>query len=119
VFRKGDEGYIRRNFVDPKSHVDGAPMVVEFNSKCKKAPPPDPQLLALHAMCARVAHMSGAAEFFDWLEWDAEETNVIALLVCSAISSPHLPSFEGMVLIGVDSLANKHTRCIEPPRRRV
>jgi len=78
VFHEEDEGYIRRNFVGPKPHIDGAPMVVEFNSKHKEAPPPDPQLLALHATCARVAHMSGAAEFFNKLEWDAEETRVLA-----------------------------------------
>ncbi|KAF8549144.1 hypothetical protein OG21DRAFT_1421787, partial [Imleria badia] len=59
------EGYIRL-FAGPKPHVDGAPMV-EFTSQFKELPPPDPLLLALHATCARVAHMSGAAEFFDRL----------------------------------------------------
>jgi hypothetical protein len=39
---------------------------------------PDPDLIALHAACARVAHMSGAAEYFDMLERDAEETAVLA-----------------------------------------
>ncbi|KAF9643201.1 hypothetical protein BDM02DRAFT_3227296, partial [Thelephora ganbajun] len=39
---------------------------------------PDPKLLALHAMCAQVVHMSGAAKFLDELEWKAEETNVLA-----------------------------------------
>jgi len=72
------EKYIRRIFVAPEPHVDGAPMVVEFISRFKQAQPPDPYLLALRATCARVAHMSGAAEFFQWLEWDAEETNVLA-----------------------------------------
>lgn len=38
---------------------------------------PDSGLLALHAVCARVAHMSGAAEYFDELEWDREETMVL------------------------------------------
>ena len=78
MFYGVDEGYIRRNFVGPKDHVDGAPMVVEFASGYKEAPPPEPQLLALHATCARVAHMSGAAKFFNQLQWDAEETNVLA-----------------------------------------
>lgn len=38
---------------------------------------PDPGLLALHAVCARVAHMSGAAEYFYELERDAEDTMVV------------------------------------------
>ena len=78
VFHESDEGYIHRVFVGPKDHVDGAPMVVEFASGYQEAPPPDPQLLALHATCARVAHMSGAAQFFNQLQWDAEETDVLA-----------------------------------------
>ena len=57
-------------------------------------PPPDPKLLALHATCARVAHMSGAAEFFDKLERDVEETEVLAFDGSSAhllrnLMSPH------------------------------
>lgn len=91
VFHKGDEGYIRRNFVGPKPH-DGAPMVVEFTSKYEEVPPPDPQLLALHATCARVAHMSSAAEFFDKLEWDAEETKVLASDGSSALLLDNLIS---------------------------
>jgi len=39
---------------------------------------PDPELIALHAACARVAHMSGAAEYLDILERDAEEMAVLA-----------------------------------------
>jgi len=53
-------------------------MVVEFASGHQKAPPPDLQLLALHTTCARVTRMSGAAKFLDQLQWDAEETNVLA-----------------------------------------
>jgi hypothetical protein len=33
-------------------------------------PLPDARLLALHATCARVAHMSGAAEYMD--KWDRD-----------------------------------------------
>ena len=40
---------------------------------------PDPRLLDLHAVCARVAHMSGAAEAFDQLERDVEGTRVLAI----------------------------------------
>jgi hypothetical protein len=39
---------------------------------------PDRDLIALHAACARVAYLSGAAEYFDMLERDAEETAVLA-----------------------------------------
>ena len=53
-------------------------MIVDFSPNCEGVPPPSPQLLALHAVCARVAHMSGAAEFLDRLELDAEETSVLA-----------------------------------------
>ena len=53
-------------------------MVVDFSRNIEKASCPNNQLLALHAACARVAHMSGAAEFLDKLEHDAEETAVLA-----------------------------------------
>ena len=76
----------------PKPHVDGAPMVVEFTSNYKEAPPPDPQLLALHGTCARVAHMSGAAEYFDKLDWDREETKVLASDGSSALLLSNLIS---------------------------
>ena len=92
VFGKGDEGYIRRNFVRPKPHVDGAPIMAEFTSKYEEVPPPDPQLLALYATCARAAHMSGAAEFFDKLEWDAEETKDLASDRSSALLLSNLIS---------------------------
>ena len=75
-------------------HINGAPMFVEFNGQFEKASPPDPLLLGLHAACARVAHMSGAAEFFDQIERDAEDTRVLAFDGSSApllsnLLSPH------------------------------
>lgn len=54
-------------------------LCVTFRSHAKNAPLPDPNLLALHAVCARVAHMSGAAEAFDKLDRDVEDTRVLAL----------------------------------------
>ncbi|KAG6378378.1 hypothetical protein JVT61DRAFT_12633 [Boletus reticuloceps] len=53
---------------------DGAPIIVNFPSYGAEVPPPSPGLLALHATCARVAHMSGAAEFFYQLEEDIEDS---------------------------------------------
>jgi hypothetical protein len=47
---------------------------------------PSQDLIALHAACARVAHMSGAAEYLDRFERDVEETTVLA----SDGSSAHL-----------------------------
>ncbi|KAJ7755330.1 hypothetical protein DFH07DRAFT_821852 [Mycena maculata] len=43
-----------------------------------KYPLPDPRLLALHAVCARVAHMSGAAEVLDEFDRDVKEMGVLA-----------------------------------------
>lgn len=61
---------IREDFMRHKPLIYGAPMVVEFGSRFEEVPPPDPCLLALHATCARVTHMSGATEYFqlprDW-----------------------------------------------------
>jgi hypothetical protein len=51
-------------------------MVVDFSSNFKGALPPCPKLLALHTTCAQVAHWSGAIEFFDELERNAEEAMV-------------------------------------------
>jgi hypothetical protein len=54
-------------------------VIHECEAKGKPIPElPNPDLIALHAACARVAHMSGAAEYFDMLERDAEETTVLA-----------------------------------------
>jgi hypothetical protein len=33
-----------------------------------RLPLPNPAYLALHASCCRVAHLSGAAEFLDWMD---------------------------------------------------
>ncbi|KAJ6542239.1 hypothetical protein DFH09DRAFT_47350 [Mycena vulgaris] len=41
-------------------------------------PLPEPRLLALHAVCVRVAHMSGAAQALDDLDQDVEDTLVLA-----------------------------------------
>ena len=54
-------------------------VIHECKAKEKQIPAlPDPDLIALHAACARVAYLSGAAEYFDMLEQDAEDTSVLA-----------------------------------------
>jgi hypothetical protein len=41
-------------------------------------PVPAPELLALHATCCKVAHLSGAAEYIDMIYRDADEIGVLA-----------------------------------------
>jgi len=43
-----------------------------------KYPLPDPRYLAIHAACARVAHLSGAAEYIEMVFRDMEDTKVLA-----------------------------------------
>jgi hypothetical protein len=76
VFYKEDERHIRC-LLCPKPRVDGGPVVVELTSEVEGVPLPDPLLLALHATCTRVAHMSGTAELFDQLECDPGEMEVL------------------------------------------
>jgi hypothetical protein len=41
-------------------------------------PVPSPELLALHAACAKVAHLSGASEHIDELDRDLDDLRVLA-----------------------------------------
>ncbi|KIY60768.1 hypothetical protein CYLTODRAFT_330085, partial [Cylindrobasidium torrendii FP15055 ss-10] len=50
-------------------------------------PLPDPRMLTLHGICARVAHMSGAAEYFDGLDRDHEMLKEVAMLAGDGSSS--------------------------------
>jgi hypothetical protein len=43
-----------------------------------KLPLPSPDLLALHAACAQVAHLSGAGEYVDQNFEDMEQIDVLA-----------------------------------------
>jgi hypothetical protein len=43
-----------------------------------KLPLPSPDLLALHATCAQVAHLSGAREYLDRIIEEMEELGVLA-----------------------------------------
>ena len=43
-----------------------------------KLPVPSPKLIALHAVCAKVAHLSGAGEYIDKLDQDADDLDVLA-----------------------------------------
>ncbi|KAK6987855.1 hypothetical protein R3P38DRAFT_3099115 [Favolaschia claudopus] len=59
------------NFADPSKFKEPAGGLLEL-------PLPSSELLALHAVCARVAHMSGAAQALDDLDRDLEDTQVLA-----------------------------------------
>jgi hypothetical protein len=65
---------------------------VTFSSSLGDALLPNPRLLALHAACARVVHMSGAAEAFVEFERDVEYTRVLAFDGSSARLLNHLMS---------------------------
>ena len=54
-------------------HQAGDRLLVTFSSHITGAQLPDCKLLTLHAVCARVAHLSGAAEVIDELELDDDE----------------------------------------------
>jgi hypothetical protein len=41
-------------------------------------PLPSPHLIALHAACAKVAHLSGAGEYIDHIHENMEEISVLA-----------------------------------------
>ena len=41
-------------------------------------PFPSQQLLALHAACAKVAHLSGAGEYIDKFDRDTEDLDILA-----------------------------------------
>jgi len=63
------DGYLRR---------DGDRLIVTFPSRDTGAHPPDANLLSIHAMCARVAHKSGAAKIVDESDQDVNDTEVPA-----------------------------------------
>jgi len=54
------------------------PVTVVFTSRDKKLPLPDPRYLRIHAACAKVAHLSGAAEYIDGIFRDMDDTRVLA-----------------------------------------
>jgi hypothetical protein len=49
------------------------PTTVTFKSRVDGIDLPDPRYLKMHAACCRVAHLSGAAEYFDKFVDDLDE----------------------------------------------
>ena len=59
--------------------IRGIPAQVQFTTPDPNDYPlPDPRYLALHAACARVAHLSGAAEYIEMISRDLEDVKVLA-----------------------------------------
>lgn len=54
------------------------PPLIPFTTTDPLIPLPDPTLLALHATCAKVAHLSGAGEYVDQVQRDLERSTVLA-----------------------------------------
>jgi hypothetical protein len=71
-------------------HVDGDRLYVTSSSNHTNLRVPNRHTLAFHAACARVAHMSGAANAFDEAGRDVEETRDFAFDGSSARLLDHL-----------------------------
>ena len=59
-------------------HADSDRLSVTFSQSHESLQLPNPQLLALHAACARIARMSGAAKAIEELEHNIEDIRVLA-----------------------------------------
>ena len=57
--------------------LHGLPMTVSFIAQ-NNAPLPDLHYLALHATCAKVAHLSGAGQHINSVDRDIDTTPVLA-----------------------------------------
>ena len=55
----------------------GLPQTVTFTTQ-SNLPLPNPRYLALHAACAKVAHLSGGGEYIDTVDRDRDTTRVLA-----------------------------------------
>ena len=55
----------------------GLPETVTFTTQ-DNAPLPDPRFLALHAACAKVAHLSGEGEYIYGVDRDIDTTLVLS-----------------------------------------
>ncbi|KAF8500041.1 hypothetical protein BU17DRAFT_59091 [Hysterangium stoloniferum] len=54
------------------------PELITFQSKYEHLPLPDPRYLEIHAACARVCHLSGAAEYINKYEREMEDIQVLS-----------------------------------------
>lgn len=63
--------------LDP-AHIFRYPRTITFNPRDLRLAVPDPRYLALHAACAKVAHLSGAGLYMDQVHRDMEELSVLS-----------------------------------------
>jgi len=72
---------IKEVYLSRFSHLESdnlGRLFVTFSRTDDRQEFPDPRLLGLHAVCARVAHMFGAAEAIDKAKCDLEDALVLA-----------------------------------------
>ncbi|CAA7265221.1 unnamed protein product [Cyclocybe aegerita] len=68
----------RPSSTKPSVYLAEIPNIISFSTPDpERLPLPDPRYLAVHVACARVAHMSGAAEYIHKVLRDMEETDVL------------------------------------------
>ncbi|KZT08965.1 uncharacterized protein LAESUDRAFT_723269 [Laetiporus sulphureus 93-53] len=70
--------YRVKTFDEFNEYLDIPAAVTLTSSNPTTLPLPSPELLALHAACAKVAHLSGAGAYIDELDGDLEDLDVLA-----------------------------------------
>jgi hypothetical protein len=71
--------YKVQTFISPDVYdLDQREEVTFTTLNSETLPLPSPQLLALHATCCKVAHLSGSAEYIDTVYRDVDEIGVLA-----------------------------------------
>jgi len=78
VSLKSQKDCYEANFFGPIPLRDARQFVTFTTKDPEHLPVPAPELLALHATCYKVAHLSGAAEWIDVIYRDADEIGVLA-----------------------------------------
>ena len=94
--------------------LEDLPATVTFIAQAG-LPLPDPRYLALHAACAKVAHLSGAGEYIDAVSRDIDTTLVLAKdgssakLLAEAMSSILITAWFPPARVLIINLVNKYT----------
>ncbi|KAH0826493.1 hypothetical protein J3R83DRAFT_5497 [Lanmaoa asiatica] len=85
-----EENCYEIKYFDFPPHPDVCSIVTLSSTDPANLPVPAPELLALHATCCKVAHLSGAAEHIDKIYRDADETAVLSADGASADMLSHM-----------------------------
>ena len=78
VSLQSQEDYYEVKWFDPKPHPNVHQFITFSTSDPENLPVPACELLALHATCCMVAHLSGAAEYIDKIYRGADELSVLS-----------------------------------------